>query len=209
MLTEKTVKDFTQTLADKVPVPGGGGAAAMAGALAAALGSMAANYTIGKKNYAMYEDDVKDILKTTEEVRLRLLDLIEADAKAFEPLSRAYAIPKDDPGREEALQSATLNAAYAPLDIMDACADVIDALDELLDKCNHLMISDVACGAILAGAALKAASFNVFVNTSALTDRKKAEELELTAERLLDDYLPLADVIAETVLADIRNEENE
>lgn len=208
MLTEKTVKDFAQTLADKVPVPGGGGAAAMAGALAAALGSMAANYTIGKKNYAMYEDEVKEILKTTDDLRIRLLDLIEADAKAFEPLSKAYAIPKDDPSREEALQSATLNAACAPLDIMDTCADVIDALDELLDKCNHLMISDVACGAILAGAALKAASFNVFVNTASLKDKKKAEEFELTAERLLDDYLPLADVIAETVLADIRNEED-
>ena len=204
MLTEKTVSDFTQALAGKIPVPGGGGAAAMAGALAAALGSMAANYTIGKKNYAMYEDDVKEILKTTEEIRLNLLDLIEADAKAFEPLSRAYAIPKDDPGREEALQSATLNAAYAPLDIMDACADVIDVLDELVEKCSRLMISDVACAAILAGAALRAASINVFVNTSSMNNRMKAEELELTADRLLEDYLPLSDVIAQTVTDDLR-----
>ena len=209
MLTDKTVKDFAQELAAKVPVPGGGGASALAGALAAALGSMAANYTVGKKNYAMYEEEVKDILKSTDALRLKLLDLIEEDAKAFEPLSKAYAIPKDDPGREEALQEATLNAAYAPLDIMDACADVIDALDELLDKCNRLMISDVACGAILAGAALRAASFNVFVNTTSLTDRKKAEELEITAERLLDDYLPLADVIAETVMSDIRSDSEE
>ena len=209
MLTDKTVKDFAQELAAKVPVPGGGGASALAGALAAALGSMAANYTVGKKNYAMYEEEVKDILKSTDALRLKLLDLIEEDAKAFEPLSKAYAIPKDDPGREEALQEATLNAAYAPLDIMDTCADVIDALDELLDKCNRLMISDVACGAILAGAALRAASFNVFVNTTSLTDRKKAEELEITAERLLDDYLPLADVIAETVMSDIRSDSEE
>ena len=205
MLTDKTVKDFAQLLADKVPVPGGGGVSALVGALAAALGSMAANYTIGKKNYAMYEDDVKELLKTADDLRAKLLDYIEEDARAFEPLSKAYAIPKDDPGREEALQEATLNAAYTPLDIMDACADVIDMLDELLDKCNHLMLSDVVCGAILAGAALRAASFNVFVNTTTLTDKKKAEELELTAERLLDDYLPLADVIAETVMADIKS----
>ena len=208
MLTDKTVKDFTQVLADKVPVPGGGGASALAGSLAAALGSMAANYTIGKKSYAMYEDDVKDLLKITEELRLKLLGLIEEDARAFEPLSEAYAIPKDDPKREDALQEATLNAAYAPLDIMDACADVIDALDELLDKCSRLMISDVACGAILAGAALKAASFNVFINTVSLKDKKKAEELEITAERLLDDYLPLSEVIAETALAEIRNSDD-
>ena len=131
-------------------------------------------------------------------------DLVEEDAKAFEPLSTAYGIPKDDPSREDAIQEATLHATYAPLDIMDACADTIDALDELVEKCNPLMLSDVGCGAILAGAALRAAAMNVYVNTTALKDRKKAEEFELTAERLLDDYLPLADVIAETVTSDIR-----
>ncbi len=204
MLTEKTVSEFARQLSEKVPVPGGGGASALAAALAAALGSMAANYTIGKKKYAMYEDDVKELLSTADKLRLKLLELVEEDAKAFEPLSKAYAIPKDDPGREQALQSATLNAAYTPLDIMDACADVIDVLDELVEKCSRLVLSDVGCGAILAGAALRAAAMNVFVNTTALTDRSKAEELELTAERLLDDYLPLADVIAETVTADIR-----
>ncbi|MCR5329790.1 MAG: cyclodeaminase/cyclohydrolase family protein [Lachnospiraceae bacterium] len=204
MLTEKTVSEFARQLSEKVPVPGGGGASALAAALAAALGSMAANYTIGKKKYAMYEDDVKELLSTADKLRLKLLELVEEDAKAFEPLSKAYVIPKDDPGREQALQSATLNAAYTPLDIMDACADVIDVLDELVEKCSRLVLSDVGCGAILAGAALRAAAMNVFVNTTALTDRSKAEELELTAERLLDDYLPLADVIAETVTADIR-----
>ena len=205
MLTEKTVKDFAQQLSDKVPVPGGGGASALAAALAAALGSMAANYTIGKKSYAMYEADVKELLATADKLRIKLLELVEEDAKAFEPLSKAYAIPKDDPGREEALQAATLNAAYTPLDIMDACADVIDVLDELVEKCSRLVLSDVGCGAILAGAALRAAAMNVFVNTSSLKDRNKAEELELTAEHLLEDYLPLADVIAETVTADIRD----
>ena len=204
MLTDISLKDFSKQLADKVPVPGGGGASALAGSLAAALGSMAANYSIGKKSCAIYEDDIRELLESAGSLRERLLELIEEDAAAFEPLSKAYAIPKDDPGREEALQSATLNAAYAPLDIMDACADIIEMLDELKDKCSRLMISDVACGAILAGAALRAASFNVFINTVELNDRKKAEELELTAERLLDDYLPFADMIAETIMSDIR-----
>ena len=206
MYTEKSLKDFTQVLADKVPVPGGGGTAALCGALAASLGAMAANYTVGKKKYEMYEEDVRELLKTADKLRIKLLDLVEEDAIAFEPLSKAYAIPKDDPAREEALQEATLAAAYTPLDIMDACADVIDVLDELADKCNRLMISDVGCGAIFAGAALRAAAMNVFVNTSTLKDAKKAEELELTAERLLEDYLPLADVIAETVRGEIKGE---
>ena len=209
MLTDKTVNDFTQALSDKVPVPGGGGAAALVGALAAALGAMAANYTVGKKSYAMYEEDLKDILNNTENLRQKLLGLIEEDAKSFEPLSKAYVIPKDDPTKYRALEAATLNATYPPLDIMDACADVLEVLDELVEKSSRIMLSDVGCAAILAGAALRAASLNVYVNTTALNDRAKAEELELTAERLLDDYLPLADVIAETVYDEIRSSDDD
>ena len=208
MLTDKSVRDFSQELSDKVPVPGGGGAAALAGALSAALGSMAAKYTVGKKAYSDYEGDLNEMIATCGELRLKLLTLVEKDAEAFEPLSKAYKIPNDDPDREEILEKATLEAAYVPLDIMDACADVIDVLDELVEKCSRLMISDVACAAILAGAALKAASINVFVNTSSMNNRMKAEELELTADRLLEDYVPLSEVIAETVTADLRENDN-
>ena len=209
MFKDNTLDGFTKVLGDKVSVPGGGGAAALVGALAAALGSMAANFTIGKKKYAMYEDDLKDILANTAKLRQKLLDFIDEDAKAFEPLSKAYAIPKDDPSKTEALEAATMNAIYPPLDIMDACADVLEVLDELVEKSSQIMLSDVGCAAILAGAALRAASLNVYVNTAALNDRAKAEELELTAERLLDDYLPLADVIAETVFDEIRSNEKD
>ncbi|MCR5685299.1 MAG: cyclodeaminase/cyclohydrolase family protein [Lachnospiraceae bacterium] len=204
MLTDLSVRDFSSQLADKVPVPGGGGAAALAGGLAAALGSMAAKYTVGKKAYEDYEGDLNEMIKTCGELRLKLLALVEKDAEAFEPLSKAYKLSKDDPDRDEILENATLEAAYVPLDIMDACADVIDVLDELVEKCSRLMISDVACAAILAGAALKAASINVFVNTSSMNNRMKAEELELTADRLLEDYIPLSEVISETVTADLR-----
>ena len=209
MFKDNTLDGFTKVLGDKVSVLGGGGAAALVGALAAALGSMAANFTIGKKKYAMYEDDLKDILANTAKLRQKLLDFIDEDAKAFEPLSKAYAIPKDDPSKTEALEAATMNAIYPPLDIMDACADVLEVLDELVEKSSQIMLSDVGCAAILAGAALRAASLNVYVNTAALNDRAKAEELELTAERLLDDYLPLADVIAETVFDEIRSNEKD
>ena len=102
-----------------------------------------------------------------------------------------------------------MNAIMAPLDIMDACADVIELLDRMLGICNRMMISDVACGAILAGAAMKAASINVFVNTATLRDRVKASEYEMTADRLLEDYLPMAEVIAEEITADIREEKED
>ena len=136
MFKENTLDGFTQALADKVSVPGGGGAAALAGALAAALGSMAANFTIGKKKYAMYEEDLKDIISNTAKMRQKLLDLIDEDAKAFEPLSKAYAIPKDDPSKAKALEAATMNAIYPPLDIMDACADVLEVLDEQIGRAH-------------------------------------------------------------------------
>lgn len=209
MLTEKTCRDFTAALAANQPVPGGGGASAMVGALAAALCAMAGNYTVGKKKYADVEEDVREMLTECEELRLRLLNLIEADADAFEPLSKAYSIPKDDPEREDKLEEATLNAIKAPLAMMDACADVIELLDEMLEKCNHMMISDVACGAILAGAAMKAASLNVYVNTRTLRDRLKASEYEMTADRLLEDYLPMAEVISEEVIGEFRDTEPE
>lgn len=204
MLTEKNCREFTADLAAKTPVPGGGGAAAMAGALAAALCAMAGNYTTGKEKYADVEEDIKEMLVECEELRLRLLNLVEADAEAFEPLSKAYAIPKDNPSRAAKLEEATKNAIIAPLDIMDACADVLELLDEMLEKCNRRMVSDVACGAILAGAAMKAASLNVYVNTSALSDRLKASEYEMTADRLLEDFLPMSEVIAEEVVGDLR-----
>ncbi len=209
MLTENNCRDFTALLASNKPVPGGGGAAALAGSLAVSLCSMAGNFTVGKKKYADVEEEAQELLKECEELRIRLLNLVEADARAFEPLSRAYSTPKDDPSREEKLEEATANAILAPLDIMDACADVIELLDRMYGICNRMMISDVACGAILAGAAMKAASINVFVNTAALRDRIKASEYEMTADRLLDDYLPMAEVIAEEITADLREEKED
>ena len=98
-LEEMTLAQFAEQLAAKTPVPGGGGASALMGALGAALGSMVANYTVGKRKYAAVEEEVQDILARMEELRKKLLELVEEDAAAFEPLSRAYAIPKDDPSR--------------------------------------------------------------------------------------------------------------
>ncbi|MBQ3913228.1 MAG: cyclodeaminase/cyclohydrolase family protein, partial [Lachnospiraceae bacterium] len=139
MLTEKTCRDFTEVLASNKPVPGGGGGAAMAGALAVSLCAMAGNFTVGKKKYADVEEEAKELLTECEELRIRLLNLVEADAEAFEPLSKAYSIPKDDPSRADRLEEATMNAIMAPLDIMDACADVIELLDRMYAICNRMM----------------------------------------------------------------------
>lgn len=113
-LIEKSCVDFTKILASKAPVPGGGGAAAVVGALGIALCSMVGNLTVGRKKYAEVEYDVKVMLKKAEKIQTHLLELVDEDAAVFEPLAKAYSIPKDDPKRAEILEEVTLNACKAP-----------------------------------------------------------------------------------------------
>ena len=198
--------DFAHVLASKTSVPGGGGAAAMVGALSAALCSMAANFTAGKKKYAAYEPDVQRILAEAEALRQMLLTLVDADADGFEPLAKAYAIPKEDPGRDAVMEQATLGACHAPMQMLFACADVMILLEELLEKGSRLLLADVGCGTYLCKAAMESAALSVFVNTAALKDRKTAAGIELQVDQILKTYLPLADKIAAEVTATIRKE---
>ena len=203
-LRELNCTEFAAVLASREPVPGGGGASALAGALAAALCSMVGNLTLGRKKYAQYEDDIRRVLDAAEALRKELLELIDADAAAFQPLSRAYSIPKDDPKREEVMRVVLADACAAPLQMMDCCCQVIDLLEEMQTKGSRLLISDVACGALLARAALDGAGMNVYINTKALPDREKAAELEARADAMRKVYLPKAEKIAAEVEAGIR-----
>ena len=202
--SELSCRAFTERLAAKQPVPGGGGAAAMAGALAAALGSMAGHYTEGKKKYAVYETELMEMLAQLEEIRTRLLDAIEADAAAFAPLSRAYGIPKDDPGRDAALQQATEAAALPPLTMMREAGRIIPLLVKMASFGNRMMVSDIGCGLVLAEAAVRCAAFSVLINTAAMRDREKAAELEREADALLQDCVPAAREAADRIQKEIR-----
>ena len=203
-LTEKSCVEFAEVLASKSSVPGGGGAAALVGSLGVALCSMVGNFTVGKKKYAAVENDVKAMLIKAEGLRLRFLALVEADAEAFEPLSKAYAIPKDDPTREAVLEKATLDACGAPVEMVKCCGEAIELLEEMRVKGSVMLISDVGCGALLCHAAIEAAAMNVFINTKSLTDREKAESIETEVDSLLNKYLPQADKIAASVTHQIR-----
>lgn len=195
---------FAAALAGSAPVPGGGGAAALAGALGVALCSMAGSLTLGRKKYAAVEDDIRRLLAEGEILRTRLLALVDEDAVAFEPLSRAYSIPKDAPDRDAVLTQATLAACAAPLEMMRCSAQAIDLLEEMLEKGSAMLISDVGCGAILCRAALEAASLNIFINTKTLSDRAAAARLDIEADSLLSGYLPRADAIAKEVTGRLR-----
>lgn len=185
--TDKSCADFAAVLASKASVPGGGGAAALVGALGVALCSMVGNFTTGKKKYAAYEQDIQAMLEKGESLRQRLLDLVEADAEAFAPLAKAYAIPKDDPTHDEVLEQATWNACQAPAEMVRCCAGAIALLEEMLIKGSVMLVSDVGCGAHLTIAAMESAAMNVFINTKSLRDREKAESMNEEMNAILAD----------------------
>ena len=203
-LTSRSCESFASVLAAKESVPGGGGAAALVGALGVALCSMVGNFTTGKKTYAAVEDDVQRMLAEAEDVRLRLLQLGEGDAEAFYPLSQAYAIPRDDPKRAEVLEEVTKAACLAPVEMMRQICHAIELLEEMGEKGSKMLVSDVGCGALLCRAALEAASMNVFVNTKTLKDRDRAERTEAECDAMLAEYLPRAEACAAQVMSRIR-----
>ena len=171
---------FADALASTAPVPGGGGAAALCGALAAALCAMAARLTAGRKKYADSAGQLDEITRRADELRRRLLALIVEDAEGFAPLAAAYSLPKDDPKSAAILRGAVLKACEAPAE---------------------MLLSDVGCGAALARAAIAGAAMNVFVNTKMLPGDPESEYRKEEALRLRAEYLPRAETIAEFVTA--------
>ncbi len=198
-LTDLSVEAFTTELAAKTSVPGGGGAAALCGALGAALCSMSANFTTGKKKYAAFEADYERILQETDRVRFELLACMDEDAEAFLPLSRAYGIPKDDPTREEVLEKATLDACRVPEKMVHLCCESVELLEEMEQKGSVLLQSDVACAALMTAAALQSAALNVFVNTKTLKDQTTAEDIETRVDGALSVYVPRAKAVADRI----------
>lgn len=201
---DNNLREFTDVLASKAAVPGGGGASALVGAVGIALGSMVGNLTVGKKKYADVEADVLAIMDKAEGLRAELLRLVDEDAVAFEPLSKAYGIPKDDPTRETVMENALRVACGVPMDIMRTVCKAIDLHGELETMGSVLAISDVGVGVACCKAALRGASLNVFINTKTMTDRDYAEALEAEADALLADYCAKADAIFDRVVKRLR-----
>lgn len=183
--SDLSCREFVEALASSSPTPGGGGAAALAGALGTALGHMVGSLTVGKKKYAAVESELRALMAECAQLQSALLDQIQADADCFAPLAAAYGIPKEDPTRADILEKATLNACTAPLEIMRLCARAIDAAQIFADKGSRLALSDAGCAAVLCKAAMQAASLNVYINTGALRDRTAAQELNAQAEAYL------------------------
>ena len=204
-LIDKTVAAFTEELASPAPVPGGGGASALAAAIGVSLGDMVGELTVGKKKYADVEEEIQSLMARAQALRIRFLELVDADAAAFAPLAKAYGIPKEDPNRAQIMEEALKTACSVPMDIMRACAEAIDIIEEFAAKGSRLAVSDAGCGAILCKAAMQAAALNGFINTKSMKDLSCKAALEEEADALLTKYTDLGDTIYESVANSLRS----
>lgn len=207
-MLEKKTTEFLEVLSSAEPVPGGGGASAAVGAFAAALGMMVANLTIGKKRYRDVEEEVQAAGNRLEDIRNRLTVLVDKDAEAFAPLSRAYGLPKETEEqrqeKERIMEQALYEASVVPMEIMETVAEAMRELELLGEKGSRLALSDVGVGILFAQAALEGASLNIFINTKLMKNRERAEKLNAQAEELIRTGSSLKEKIYRGVLAGIK-----
>ena len=201
---ENTLPDFIEKLSSKEPVPGGGGASALIGAVGVALCSMVANITSGKKKYAEYQPDIDNIISRASKSILNLLDLIEKDAKVFEPLSIAYGISKDDPDRGEILENALAAAGSVPMEILKEMAGIIDVIEQLAVKGSKLAVSDVGVAASACRSAAEGAIMNIYINTKLMKNRDYAMQLNKEAEAVFQDSVNRCNAIYRQITNELR-----
>ena len=208
MTEEKKISEYLEVLSSKAPVPGGGGASALAGALGNALGQMVVNLTVGKKKYAEVEEEMWELKGKCDQLQKDFLRLIERDAEVFEPLSKAYGMPRET--EEEKAEKARVmaivlkDACSVPMEIMEKCCEAIDIIAEFAAKGSTLAISDAGVGVAFAKAALKGASLNVYINTKSMADKELAAQLNEKCDKMLDEYTVKADQIFDSVLGRLK-----
>ncbi|MCI8593040.1 MAG: cyclodeaminase/cyclohydrolase family protein [Lachnospiraceae bacterium] len=200
--------EFVDVLSSKAPVPGGGGASALVGAVGTALGNMVGSLTVGKKKYADVEEEMYSLKEKATKLQEELLRLVERDAEVFEPLSKAYGMPRatEEEKAEKArvMEIVLKDACSVPMEIMEKCCEAIELLEVFAEKGSTLAISDAGVGAAMCKAALLGASLNVYINTKSMKNREYAEELNAKCDAMLEKYPPMADKVFESVLGRLK-----
>ncbi len=203
-MVEKSCKDFVDVLASKAPVPGGGGAAALAASIGMALSNMVGNLTVGKKKYADVEDEVKELLDKGVKVINELNILVDKDAEVFEPLSKAYGLPKSTPEeikfKQETMEKCSKEACGVPMEIMRKCYEGIKLHERMGEIGTLIAISDVGCGVALLKGALISAQLNVIININSIKDQDFVADTKKEMATLLDAGSKLADDTLQLVL---------
>lgn len=174
MLINKTVKEFVEATASSAPVPGGGSVAALGASIAAALGEMVANLTIGKKKYVEVEEEMKVISEKMGSCRQALLEYIDKDAQSFDEVMKAYGMPKDTDeekaARSAAIQESMKDAAAVPLAVAKSTFDLMEPIKAVVLKGNSNAVTDGAVAAMMARTAVLGALYNVKINLSSIND---------------------------------------
>lgn len=187
--SEMNTEEFLEQLASSAPVPGGGGASALVGAIGVALGNMVGSLTIGKKKYAAVQTEILELKKKSDTLQNQLFDMVAKDAEVFAPLAKAYGMPSgmEDEKKEKALvmEEALRGASAVPLEIMKLCMEALSVITRFSEIGSILAISDAGVAAACCRAALNGASLNIFINTKLMQNRSLADSLNQKAETML------------------------
>jgi|YNPNPStandDraft_1061719.scaffolds.fasta_scaffold02584_6 formiminotetrahydrofolate cyclodeaminase len=205
---QKTVEEFLNELASKAPVPGGGSVSALSGALAAGLVTMVCDLTIGKKQYAGVEEEIRRHRQAAEELRGRLQALIQADVEAYGRLAEAYKLPheteEEQADRYAAVQEATMEATRVPLEIAEAARQVVELAGPVAEKGSRLAVSDAGIAALLGEAAVHSALLNVKINLPTIEDEPFVAEVRRRMKKVLAGLADLRASILQKVEERIR-----
>ena len=180
-----TIGQFLDAAAAKQPAPGGGSVTALAGALAASMGEMVVNYSVGKKSLSQHEPDLKQALAELNRARGLLLRLMAEDQAAYETLTAIRKLPETAADRQSQFEVALLACIRAPQTMGATALAVLELSDRIADKVNHYLLSDLAVCAELAMATLRCAVYNVRVNLGDLTDPEDRRKIEATSAQFL------------------------
>ena len=204
-LADLKTSEFVDLLASDAPAPGGGSAAALEGALGAALTAMVCSLTAGKKKYADVQELVEAAQKKALDLKARFVDVMDRDTEAFNVVSAAFGMPKgtdeEKAARSAAIQEGLKGCTKTPFEMMELAVDTLELTASILGKSNDSAASDLGVSALSLRAAIQGAWLNVLINIGSLKDKKLAEDYRAKGEALLAKALPLADEIYNTVVS--------
>lgn len=209
-ITALSCEDFVEVLSTSAPVPGGGGASALVGAIGMALGGMVGSLTTGKKKYAEVEEDIQRLLAESRQIQAKLLALVLRDAEVFEPVAKAYGMPtatdEEKAQKQQVMEKVLREAALVPAEIMDQCFAALEVTAEFAEKSSTLAVSDAGVSATVCRAGLEGASLNVYINTKMMKDREFADRLNRETQEKVTRGAKLAEEIFTNVTRKLTNQ---
>ena len=203
-LAELKTSEFVDLLASDAPAPGGGSAAALEGALGAALTAMVCGLTVGKKKYAEFQELAESAQAKATDLKARFVDVMDRDTEAFNVVSAAFGMPKatdeEKAARSAAIQKGLEGCTKTPFEMMELAVETLELTASILGKSNDSAASDLGVSALSLRAAIQGAWLNVLINIGSLKNKELAEDYRKKGEALLAKALPLADQIYDTVV---------